>query len=147
MRALGLHRTRAFARSASTLVVAEHNNVTLSPSSLSAVTAATELKGDITVLVLGHEAHDVAQQVRSSVGAHGVGCCQRFNFIRGLMLNTRRFFVYSSRVALGDTNGVQAANVTGVTKVLHGDDPAYGKWVAENVSRAVAAVQVGAECG
>lgn len=41
--------------------------------------------------------------------------------------------------------GLQAAKVTGVTKVLHGDDPAYGKWVAENVSRAVAAVQVGAD--
>lgn len=39
----------------------------------------------------------------------------------------------------------QAAKVTGVTKVLHADDPAYGRWVAENVSRAVAAVQVGAD--
>ena len=65
MRALGLGRGREFARCASTLVVAEHNNATLSPSSLSAVTAAAELKGDITMLVLGHEAHDVAQQVRS----------------------------------------------------------------------------------
>lgn len=40
---------------------------------------------------------------------------------------------------------LQAAKVTGVAKVLHADDPAYGKWVAENVSRAVAAVQVGAD--
>ncbi|CAM9133662.1 unnamed protein product, partial [Pylaiella littoralis] len=84
-------------RRASTLVIAEHDNVKLSPSSLSAVTAAAELNGDVTLLVLGHEAHDVAQQ---------------------------------------------AAKVTGVTKVLHADDPAYGRWVAENVSRAVAAVQV-----
>lgn len=54
----------AFSRHASTLVVAEHDNVMLSPSSLSAVTAAAELNGEVTVLVLGHEAHDVAQQVR-----------------------------------------------------------------------------------
>lgn len=66
MRVLGLRRSPEFARCASTLVVAEHNNATLSPSSLSAVTAAAELKGDITMLVLGHEAHDVAQQVRPS---------------------------------------------------------------------------------
>lgn len=52
------------ARCASTLVVAEHNNVTLSPNSLSAVTAAAEIKGDVTLLILGHEAQDVAQQVR-----------------------------------------------------------------------------------
>lgn len=65
MRALGLRRSRDFGRWASTLVVAEHNNVTLSPSSLSAVTAAVELKGDVTLLVLGHESHEVAQQVRS----------------------------------------------------------------------------------
>ena len=51
-------------RQATTLVIAEHDNVALSPSSLSAVTAAKELQGDVTLLVLGHEAQDVAQQVR-----------------------------------------------------------------------------------
>lgn len=50
-------------RHASTLVIAEHDNVTLSPSSLCAVTAAGELKGDITMLILGHNISDVAQQV------------------------------------------------------------------------------------
>lgn len=48
---------------ASTLVVAEHNNVALSPSSLSAVTAAGEIKGDVTVLVVGYQAKSVAEQV------------------------------------------------------------------------------------
>lgn len=64
-RALGLRRSGSLAsRCASTLVVAEHDNVVLNPSSLSAVTAAAQLNGDVTLLVLGHEAHDVAQQVR-----------------------------------------------------------------------------------
>lgn len=71
MRALGLGRSggvakslqSVFSRCASTLVIAEHDNVKLSPSSLSAVTAAAELNGDVTLLVLGHEAHNVAQQV------------------------------------------------------------------------------------
>lgn len=40
------------------------------------------------------------------------------------------------------TRLAQAAHVAGVSKVLHADDPAYGTWVAENVSRAVATVQV-----
>lgn len=55
---------QAISRHASTLVVAEHDNATLSPSSLSAVTAAGELKGDITLLVLGHGAQAVVEQVR-----------------------------------------------------------------------------------
>lgn len=57
----------AFSRHASTatLVIAEHDNATLSPGSLSAVTAAAELNGEVTLLILGHDAHDVAQQVRS----------------------------------------------------------------------------------
>lgn len=50
-------------RRASTLVIAEHDNMTLSPSSLSAVTAAGELKGDVTLLIVGHESHSVVQQV------------------------------------------------------------------------------------
>lgn len=54
-------------RHASTLVVAEHDNVNLSPSSLSAVTAAGELKGGVTFLVLGHEAQAVAEQVMHSL--------------------------------------------------------------------------------
>lgn len=70
MRALRLGRSGVpkrlqsiVSRRASALVIAEHDNVTLSPSSLSAVTAAGELNGDVTMLVLGYEAHDVAQQV------------------------------------------------------------------------------------
>lgn len=50
-------------RHATTLVVAEHDNVSLSPSSLSAVTAARELKGDVTLLVMGYESQAVAEQV------------------------------------------------------------------------------------
>lgn len=37
---------------------------------------------------------------------------------------------------------LQTAKVSGVSKVLHADDPAHDKWVAENITRAIAAVQV-----
>lgn len=51
-------------------MVAEHDNSSLSPASLSAVTAAGELKGDVTLLVIGHQAEPVAEQVMcpSSIG-------------------------------------------------------------------------------
>lgn len=58
-------RRWASSRKASTLVIAEHDNTTLNPSSLSAVVAAGMLNGDVDVLVLGHNAHEVAQQVRT----------------------------------------------------------------------------------
>lgn len=48
-----------FLRSA--LVVAEHNNSTLSPSTLSAVTAAAKF-GQVTVLVAGSDCAKVADQ-------------------------------------------------------------------------------------
>ena len=56
-------RQWASTRHASTLVVAEHDNTNLSSSTLSAVSAAGMIKGDVTVLVLGHKADGVAQQV------------------------------------------------------------------------------------
>lgn len=56
--------SRACRRQLSSLVVAEHDNSHLLPSTLSAVTAAAQLNGDITMLVLGHESQDVAKQVK-----------------------------------------------------------------------------------
>lgn len=40
-------------RSASTLVIAEHDNKTVGPITLSAITAAKKLGGDISALVAG----------------------------------------------------------------------------------------------
>lgn len=57
-----LFRQRQF-RQLSTLLIAEHDNVNLLPSTLSAVTAAAELNRDLTVLVLGKETEGVADQV------------------------------------------------------------------------------------
>ena len=41
------------ARNASTLVVAEHNNEALIPSTLNTITAAKKLGGDVSCLVAG----------------------------------------------------------------------------------------------
>ncbi|CAN0253505.1 unnamed protein product, partial [Scytosiphon promiscuus] len=80
-------------RQLSTLLIAEHDNLNLLPSTLSAVTAAAQLNKDVTVLLLGKGTEAVAKQ---------------------------------------------AAQIAGVTKVLHSDHQAYEPWVAENISKAVA---------
>lgn len=47
----------------STLVIAEHNNETLSPITQNALTAAKKIGGDITVLVAGTKCGPVSEQL------------------------------------------------------------------------------------
>jgi electron transfer flavoprotein alpha subunit len=60
------------ARSMATLVVAEHNLKDVTGGTLSAVTAATKIGGDITVLVLGSQAAGVAEQAAKIAGVSSV---------------------------------------------------------------------------
>jgi len=55
-------------RSASTLVVAEHDNAELGQSTLNAITAASQLGGDITVLVAGSGCGAVADAAAACAG-------------------------------------------------------------------------------
>jgi len=71
------HKTRQLAtttqwyrRLLSTLVVAEHDNSSLNPATLHAVTAAKQLGGDITCLVVGSKCADVATEV-AAIGGIG----------------------------------------------------------------------------
>jgi len=71
------HKTRQLAtttqwyrRLLSTLVVAEHDNSSLNPATLHAVTAAKQLGGDITCLVVGSKCADVAKEV-AAIGGIG----------------------------------------------------------------------------
>lgn len=59
-------------RNLSTLVVAEHNQKDISPATLSTVTAASKLGGDVTLLVLGSKADAVAQQAAKVAGVKNV---------------------------------------------------------------------------
>lgn len=59
-------------RMASTLVVADHNNASLFPATLSAVTAATKLGGDIDVLVGGAGCGAVAEAAAKIPGVKRV---------------------------------------------------------------------------
>lgn len=82
----------------SILVIAEHDNTTLKPATLNAVTAAAQCGGDVHILVAGHNAAGVAQA---------------------------------------------AAQVAGVSKVLHADSAALAHGLAENVAAQVLALASG----
>ena len=57
-----------FQRLQSTLVIAEHNNETLTPITLNAVTAAKRLGGEVSCLVAGTSCDKVAQELSKVQG-------------------------------------------------------------------------------
>jgi electron transfer flavoprotein alpha subunit len=56
----------------STLILAEHDNDTLKPATLSAVTAATQLGGDVAVLIAGANCGAAAEQAAAVAGVNKV---------------------------------------------------------------------------
>ena len=56
----------------SVLVIAEHDNAVLKAATLNTVTAATQLGGDITVLVAGHGCGAVAEAAAQVAGVKKV---------------------------------------------------------------------------
>ncbi|GLE01782.1 hypothetical protein PINS_up010620 [Pythium insidiosum] len=67
-----VRRVATVNRSFSTLVIAEHNQKEVSGSTLSAVTAASKIGGDVTLLVLGSQADAVAQSAAKIAGVSNV---------------------------------------------------------------------------
>ncbi|KTC89721.1 FAD-binding protein [Fluoribacter dumoffii] len=61
----------------STLVLVEHDNQTLHPSTRNALAAALELGENPTLLVIGHQCKTVAEQAASLAGVHAVWCIDK----------------------------------------------------------------------
>ncbi|WP_131780334.1 electron transfer flavoprotein subunit alpha/FixB family protein [Legionella bozemanae] len=61
----------------STLVLVEHDNQTLHPSTRNVLAAALELGGEPTLLVIGHQCKAVAEQAASLAGVHAVWCIDK----------------------------------------------------------------------
>jgi electron transfer flavoprotein alpha subunit len=59
-------------RFASTIVVADHNNETVSPITLSTITAAKKVGGDVICLVAGSKVSGVAEQLCKAAGVNKV---------------------------------------------------------------------------
>ena len=62
------------------LILAEHNNKLLNPSTLCTLTAATKVCEQITVLVLGHQCTEVAHQVSEIKGVDQVLLLEHENY-------------------------------------------------------------------
>jgi len=71
----------------SILIVAEHDNATLKPATLNAVTAATKLGGDIAVLVVGSGCSGAAQAAAKVAGVTKVLCADAAEYAHGLAEN------------------------------------------------------------
>lgn len=69
------------------LVIAEHDNQTLKPSTLNAVSAATQLGGTVHLLVAGHGCEAVAQQAAQVAGVASVKLAQAAHLVDGLAEN------------------------------------------------------------
>jgi len=67
-----LIRSNISSRNGSTLVIADHNNSELNPNTLSAVTAAQKLGGEIHVLVAGKDCEAVSESVKAVSGVSKV---------------------------------------------------------------------------
>lgn len=94
----------------SILVYAEHDNKELKKATLSAVTAASKIGGDITVLVAGNGCQDVAQQASQVAGVSRVLCAPNPAFENQLAENVAALVVslagdYSHIIAPATTTG------------------------------------------
>ena len=91
------------------LVIAEHNNQTLNPATLHAVSAATQL-GDVHILVAGEHAEAVAQQAQHVAGVSKVLLAEAAHYAAGLAEEVAPLVV---SLAADYAYIVAAANATG----------------------------------
>ena len=134
-----------------TLVFAEHNNQTLHPATLSAITAAGELGGEIHVLVAGAIANSVCEQVAKIAGVAKVLSSDALHYAYPLAENIAPLIAsiaknYSYIIATATTTGkdimprvaalIDASQVSDVTKIISADTfvhPIYAGNVLETV--------------
>jgi len=96
----------ALRRFNSTLVVAEHNNETLTPITLNAITAASKMGGEISCLVAGTKCGSVAEEVSKIPGISKVLVAESDAFsgfmaeaMTPLLLETQKQFKFTHLVA------------------------------------------------
>lgn len=93
-------------RDASTLVVAEHNGDSVTPITYNALSAAREIGGDITTLVMGEDCSKVAKELGQAEGVSKLlvaqnGCYKGFlpEAITPLLLETQQQFNFTHIIA------------------------------------------------
>lgn len=93
----------------SILLIAEHDNSTLNPATLSAIMAASQIGGDITVLVAGSGCQSVAEQTAQVAGVSNVILADNAAYERALAENLSALVV---ELAEGFTHIIAAASST-----------------------------------
>lgn len=96
---LAVAATAAAGRNASTLVVAEQSGAAgaLSASTLSTITAATQLKGPVTVLVAGKSVEGAAKQAAQVAGVSKVLVADHAAYEKGLAENVSQAIVAAQK--------------------------------------------------
>ena len=119
----------------SILVLAEHDNTTLNPSTLHAVSAASEIGGDITVLVAGGGSKAVADEAVSINGVSKVLHADAPEYSNGIAENIIPLIVgiagdYSHILATATTYGknilpgvAALCDVAQISDIIRVDDP------------------------
>lgn len=93
----------------STLILAEHDNDTLKPATLSAVTAATQLGGDVAVLVAGANCGAAAEQAAAVAGVNKVLVADNAAYANQLAENVS---LLGAELAAGYDNIIAAATTS-----------------------------------
>jgi len=108
------------------LVLAEHDNHTLRPSTLNTVTAAAKAGGEVHVFVVGHNAADAAQQAAKIGGVSKVLLADAPQFANGL----------------AEPVAAQVAAVAGTYTHIVAAATAYGKNILPRVAAKLDAAQI-----
>jgi len=101
-----------FKRLKSTLVIAEHNNESLTPVTLNAVTAATQLGGDVSCLVVGSQCAKVAEEVTKIKGISKVLVADNAAF-KGFLPEALTPFLLATQNQFNFTHIVAPASAVG----------------------------------
>ncbi|MFK8022010.1 MAG: electron transfer flavoprotein subunit alpha/FixB family protein [Pseudomonadales bacterium] len=120
----------------SILVIAEHDNASLKTATLNAVAAATEIGGDVTVLVAGLGCSAAADEAAKAVGVSKVLCADNAAYEHQLAENVALLVAdlgkeYSHIMAPATTNGknitprvaalLNVAQISEITAVISAD--------------------------
>jgi len=93
----------------SNLVIAEHNNEALGAATLNAITAASQIGGDIHVLVAGADAQAVADSAAAVAGVSKVLLAQGEQYKDGVSIELANLIVSLA----GDYSHILAASSLG----------------------------------
>ncbi|XP_028399028.1 electron transfer flavoprotein subunit alpha, mitochondrial-like [Dendronephthya gigantea] len=105
-------RKIVYARNASTLIVADHDNKALLPSTLNTITAAKKLGGDVTCLVAGSKCGPAVEEL-SKVGGIGKILVAENEAYEGFLAEVMAPLIFASQQQFGFSHIAGSATAVG----------------------------------